>query len=209
RGGAGADWRAVAESAGEEGAPGAPPRAAACSPPAAGSGSSMTRALVSRNPRLRALAAGGALLVGAAVAVNYYYARRPAKKAPDLSGPAPRLLVPPAPDTSNRVRAIAQYLEQHPRDRPARYQLPHLYLQSRGHARAMEEVRVLERDDPHDPEVYLRKAVVLRYDDQLKPAEREAARALKLKPDYDLAETLLGEIALDRSRSREALQIFE
>src|SRR5262245_23319000 len=88
--------------------------------------SSMTRARVNRNPRLRALAAGGALLVVAAGAVNYYYARRPAKKSPDLSAPAPRLL-PPPPDNSNRVRAVAQYLEQHPRDRTARYQLAHLY----------------------------------------------------------------------------------
>ena len=63
----------------------------------------MSRALASRNPRLRALVAGGALLVGAAGAVNYYYARRPAKKSPDRSAPGPRLLAPPAPDPSNRA----------------------------------------------------------------------------------------------------------
>jgi Flp pilus assembly protein TadD len=153
--------------------------------------------------------AGGALLVCAAGAVNYYYARLPAKKSANLAPPAAPLLPPPPPDNSNRVRAVTQHLEQHPRDRPVRYQLAHLYFQDRDYARALRELAVLERDDPRDPEVFLRKAVVLRYDGQLEAAEQEAVHALALKPDYDLAETLLGEIALDRSRPRDALRIFD
>lgn len=170
----------------------------------------MARIAVNRSRRLSTLTAIAVALACVAVAVNVHYARLAAEQPQGRSPLAVLRVAAPEPklDTPT-VPSLKQHLQRYPRDRAARYRLAHLHFQSNNYARALEELAVLERENPRDSEVHLRKAVVLKYDQQPVAAEREIRRALALQPGYDLAEALLGEIHLDQHRYRDALKVFE
>jgi tetratricopeptide (TPR) repeat protein len=97
----------------------------------------------------------------------------------------------------------------HPQDRTARFRLAQLHFQNRDYTRALAELGVIEKQRPRDPEVPLRKAVVLKYAGNLNAAEQADRRALALQPSYGLAEELLGEILMDQRRYEDALKVFE
>src|SRR4051812_2446567 len=118
----------------------------------------MPRIAVKRPARLLPIALVGVLLVGAAAAGRSRQSpgapQRPDNRpvlAPDL--PAPR----PDP-TGSTVQGLVEHLQLHPRDREARYRLAHLYFQSFDYTHSLEELRILEQQDPHDPGVPLRRA---------------------------------------------------
>lgn len=179
----------------------------------------MGRETDNRKGRLVALVLAGALLIGIAAVVKSQHDRQQSAQPPAVALPpsplalppaglTPSLTPPPQQDTAE-IDAIRQQLQRRPRDRTARYRLAHLYFQRFDYSHALQELDVLEKDDPRDAEVHLRKAVVFKYDGEPDAAEREARRALALKPEYDLARQLLGEVHLDQGRYQDALKVFE
>jgi predicted Zn-dependent protease len=108
-----------------------------------------------------------------------------------------------------QIAALERSLRANPRDRAARFRLAETYFKVRDYSRSLTELRTLERENPRDAEVFLRKAVVHRAVGDLIRAEREAKRALELKAASGSAELLLGEIYVEDYRYRDALGMFE
>lgn len=170
----------------------------------------MARLAVNRKRRLLALTATAAVLACVAIAVNLHFAHRPAAEQPAGFSLLPMPPAAPVPGTQTpTAQQLTWRLQANPRDRAARYRLAQLHFQSGDYARALRELDIIQKETPRDPEVHLRKAVVLKYEGQLEAAERETRRALALEPDYALPELLLGEILLDQHRDRDALRVFE
>lgn len=170
----------------------------------------MARLAVNRSRRLLALTATAAALACVAIAVNVYFARRPPAEQPASFSVLPMSPVAPMPWTGAPTeQPLTRQLQANPQDRTARYRLAQRHFQSRDYAGALRELDLIEKESPRDPEVHLRKAVVLKYGGKPEAAERESRRALALQPGYGLAEVLLGEILLDQHRNEDALRVFE
>lgn len=157
-----------------------------------------------------------ALLAGVAGVANTLYWRRvatgrsAATPVGALEAQGGRAAAPaPADDRAARVVALSQHLAQHPYDRRARLALAELYFKLKDYPRALAELHRLERDVPKDPEVLLRRAVVLKYARRPEEAAQALRRALVLKSDYTAAREWLGEVYLDLERHHQALAVFE
>jgi tetratricopeptide (TPR) repeat protein len=145
----------------------------------------------------------------AAGVTNYAYWRRAATR-----GLARRLAAaavgPAAADNgAAQIAGLTRYLNQRPDDARARFQLAELYFKQNDCPRSLAELKLLERAHPHEPELFLRQAVVLKYAGQPDAAEKKVRRALAVSPRYELAWEWLGEIYLDQARYRDALTVFE
>jgi tetratricopeptide (TPR) repeat protein len=124
------------------------------------------------------------------------------------SGPAAGL-----PDPGSAVRAIEisqlrRHLERFPTDFPARFQLAEQHLAQNNHSQALAELEILQRAQPDNAEVYLRRAMVLKYAGELDDAEKAVRRSLALRPQDREAREWLGEIYLGQGRFDEALAVF-
>lgn len=160
--------------------------------------------------RLQALVALAAALAVVAGVTNYaYWTRAASRRSSRRRAAAPGHLSRPAEDRPAQIVGLTRYLTQRPADARARFQLAELYFKQKEYSRSLAELKLLERALPHEPEVFVRRAVVLKYAGQPDAAEKEVRRALALSPQYDLAWELLGEIRLDQERYHEALALFE
>ncbi|HTE18692.1 MAG TPA: tetratricopeptide repeat protein, partial [Armatimonadota bacterium] len=111
--------------------------------------------------------------------------------------------------TTSPIPALVQHVRLNPRDREARYRLAHRYFQSSDYPRALEELRILEKQDPRDPGVPLRRAVILKSEGRADAAEKAVRQALNLQPGNAQAELLLGDIYLDQRQYRKAVKVFD
>ncbi len=156
--------------------------------------------------RLYWLLALAAVLAGTAVVVNVSYARR--RAAARALARAAAASSSPAVDWQARIRELAEQLERDPANAAARFQLAEVYHRLGDPPRALAQLRLLERQRPADPEVFLRRAAVLKRAGDFNPAERAARRALALQPESVEARAWLGDFSLERGRAREALAFY-
>lgn len=176
-----------------------------------------------RQRRLRVLLVIGALLIGAAVTARARHSQRarpqptpaaltttaPVTAAPIAAAPVAAPLPATPAEEPTSAAALTQRLRENPRDRAARYRLAHLYFQEQDYSRSLQELRVLEQQDPRDPGVLLRRAVVLKSQGRPDAAEAAVRRALGLQPGNPQAELLLGDIHLDQREYQKARTVFD
>jgi tetratricopeptide (TPR) repeat protein len=167
--------------------------------------------------RLSTLVIVGAGLVALAGLTRYVWQAAVPPRSQKTGEPPPAAatsptIVPPKPPPDDRPRkalALAQHLAEHPEDRRARFALAETYFKLRDYPRSLAELKTLERQQPRNSEVFLRRAVVLKYSGDPTGAERAIRRALALEPESQRALEWLGEIYLDQGRNGRALEVFE
>jgi tetratricopeptide (TPR) repeat protein len=126
------------------------------------------------------------------------------------AGPFSASLAAAPGDARTRERAaLARHLALRPRDTRARFRLAQLHFQAREYDQSLAELRSIESQEPKNPNVFLRQAVVLKYAGEPERAERAVRAALKLQPEHAPAQEWLGEIYLDQGRAHQALVLFE
>jgi cytochrome c-type biogenesis protein CcmH/NrfG len=110
---------------------------------------------------------------------------------------------------SREVAALSRHLVGQPRDAAARFRLAELYFKSEEYDRALAELRTIERHQPKNPNVFLRRAVVLKVAGEPERAAQAARQALALQPEHAAAREWLGEIYLDQGLAHRALAAFD
>jgi tetratricopeptide (TPR) repeat protein len=157
--------------------------------------------------RVLLLVAGG--LAGVAGASNYaYWQRASSSRAAAATRTARGNADPAAPLRAVEIGQLREHLAQAPTDAPARFRLAELYFTQKEYPRALLELEILQRAQPDNPEVYLRRAMAQKYAGDLREAEQSVRRALALRPQDPAAREWLGEVFLGQGRFDEALAQF-
>jgi tetratricopeptide (TPR) repeat protein len=157
--------------------------------------------------RLVLLVAAGLLSVAVA-SVYVYHLREPSGRIAPASGTTRGAAGPAASTHSVEIAQLRQHLLQEPADAPSRFRLAELHFARKEYSAALAELEALQRAQPNNAEVYLRRAMVQKYAGNLPDAEKAVRRALALQPDNTTAREWLGEVYLSQGRFDEALTVF-
>lgn len=161
-----------------------------------------------RSVRLKTLMTAATLLALLALLVNGFFWQVRSRASAEVAGGTPAAgpdIYRPGDLELHRMEAS---LRVQPENAALRMRFAQLLFLAGQQTRALTELRIIESRQPKNPELHLRKSMVLKHLDRLDEAERAARLAIRYRPAYIQAMNWLGEIYLETGRSQEALQLF-